>query len=265
MPEEVHIRFLKIILGLHKSAVNIAVLSETGRFPIAIYGIKNTIRFWHHLVNQNDNTLAKNAYEYSLGSNTGLCNKLKLAINLLNFNHVWENQNTPSINGLTRAILLKLKEKYSKYWKSCLTEGNTNYMSKLRTYKVIKEQYKLETYLLTDIDKKFVTYFTKLRISNSKLMIEEGRHHNVPIENRICPLCNISVENEFHFVMKCPQFQNLRVNLFEKLSDIVPAFADMNIDDKFKFIMISDDYDINKICINGIGTMYEKRLEYGRS
>ena len=96
-------------------------------------------------------------------------------------------------------------------------------------------------------------------------MIEEGRHHNVPIENRICPLCNISVENEFHFVMKCPHLQNLRVNLFEKLSDIVPAFADMNIDDKFKFIMISDDYDINKICINGIGTMYEKRLEYGRS
>ena len=56
-------------------------------------------------------------------------------------------------------------------------------MSKLRSYKVIKDEYKLETYLLTDIDKKFVSYFTKLRISNSKLMIEEGRHHNVPIEN----------------------------------------------------------------------------------
>ena len=38
--EEVHIRFLKIIMGLNKSAVNIAVLSETGRFPMAIYGIK---------------------------------------------------------------------------------------------------------------------------------------------------------------------------------------------------------------------------------
>ena len=38
----------------------------------------------------------------------------------------------------------------------------------------------------------------------------------------------------------------------------------MNTDDKFRFIMISYDYDINKICINGIGNiMYEKRLEYG--
>ena len=28
-------------------------------------------------------------------------------------------------------------------------------------------------------------------------MIEEGRHHNVPIENRICPLCKSDIENEF--------------------------------------------------------------------
>ena len=37
----------------------------------------------------------------------------------------------------------------------------------------------------------------------------------------------------------------------------------MNTDDKFRFIMISYDYDINQKCINGIGNMYEKRLEYG--
>ena len=48
LPEQVHIRYLKMVLGLHKSAVNIAVLSETGRFPLAIYAIKSTIRFWHH-------------------------------------------------------------------------------------------------------------------------------------------------------------------------------------------------------------------------
>ena len=106
-------------------------------------------------------------------------------------------------------------------------------MSKLRSYKLIKDEYKLETYLLTDIDKKFVSYFTKLRISNSKLMIEEGRHHNVPIENRICPLCKTDIENEFHFVMECTQLHNLRKHLFESLTEIVPAFANMNTDDKF--------------------------------
>ena len=117
LPEQVPIRYLKMVLGLHKSAVNIAVLSETGRFPLAIYAIKSTIRFWHHLVNQKSNTLVtcvKNAYDHSLDVNPGICNKLQLILNLLNFNHVWENQNTPSINGLTRAILLKLKEKYKK-------------------------------------------------------------------------------------------------------------------------------------------------------
>ena len=262
LPEQVHIRYLKIILGLHKSAVNVAVLSETGRFPLAIYATKNTLRFWHHLVTQTSNSLAKNAYDYSLDANTGICYKLQLILNLLNFNHVWENQNTPSINGLSRALLSKLKDRYQKYWKSCLTEGNFNYMSKLRSYKVIKEEYKLETYLLTDVDKKFVSYFTKLRISNSKLMIEEGRHHNVPIEIRICPLCKNDIENELHFLMECNQLHDLRQKLFENLTEIVPAFANMNTDDKFKFIMSSNDYDINKACVNGIGNMYEKRLEY---
>ena len=49
--------------------------------------------------------------------------------------------------------------------------------------------------------------------------------------------------------MECTQLHNLRQHLFESLTEIVPAFANMNTDDKFRFIMISYDYDINKICI----------------
>ena len=68
-------------------------------------------------------------------------------------------------------------------------------------------------------------------------------------KNRICLLCKTDIENEFHFVMECTQLHNLRQHLFESLTKIVPAFANMNTDDKFRFIMISYDYDINKICM----------------
>ena len=56
-------------------------------------------------------------------------------------------------------------------------------------------------------------------------MIEEGRQHNVPIENRICPLCKTDIENKFHLVMECTRLHNLRQHLFESLTEIVPAFA----------------------------------------
>ena len=169
LPENIHIKYLKTIIGLDRSAVNIAVLSETGRFPLGICAIKNTIRFWHHLVNLNEKSLAKKAYNDSLNGNIGICNKLQLFFNSLNFNHVWENQNTPSIKGLIRALMLKLEGRYIQYWRTCLTEDNVNYMSKLRCYKDIKHDYKLEKYLLTDVDKKCVSYFVKLRISNNSI------------------------------------------------------------------------------------------------
>ena len=36
---------------------------------------------------------------------------------------------------------------------------------------------------------------------------------------------------------------------------------DMNNFEKFKFIMSSNDYDINRVCVFWVGEMYEKRLE----
>jgi hypothetical protein len=52
--------------------------------------------------------------------------------------------------------------------------------------------------LLLDIQKNIVSNFVKLRISNSNLLIEQGRHQNIPLENRLCPICKLEIENEYH-------------------------------------------------------------------
>ena len=200
-------------------------------------------------------------YNHSLRDNIGLCNKLQSLFNSLNFNHVWVNQNTPSLKGLTRATTLQIKDRYIKFWRSCLTEGNSNFMSKLTCYKNIKNDYKLESYLLTDIDKKSVSQYIKIRISNSKLMIEEGRHKNINLKDRICPLCKSEIESELHFITECPSLAHVRNKLYASISNIVPTFNYMDNVRKFRFIMSSNDYDINKTCINGVVEMYAERLE----
>ena len=50
-----------------------------------------------------------------------------------------------------------------------------------------------------------------LRLSSHKLNIEIGRHNNIDRQDRKCIICNLNdIEDEFHFVLVCPDYINLR-------------------------------------------------------
>ena len=71
----------------------------------------------------------------------------------------------------------------------------------------------LETanYLKLNIPIKYQIALSKLRCSIHKLKVETGRHESIAYEQRLCTLCNYNlVEDEFHFVMMCPIYENLR-------------------------------------------------------
>jgi hypothetical protein len=114
-------------------------------------------------------------------------------------------------------------------------------------------------FLLLDIQKNIVSNFVKLRISNSNLLIEQGRHQNIPLENRLCPICKLEIENEYHFVIECNKLTSSRSKLYSKVTEIVPNFLVMSDSDKFKYILSSNDYDIMKICVIGISEMCSER------
>ena len=59
---------------------------------------------------------------------------------------------------------------------------------------------------------------SRLRCSAHKLMAEEGIFRNIERRMRLCPFCNMNmVEDEFHFVLVCPAFRDLR-------KDILPIY-----------------------------------------
>jgi hypothetical protein len=125
--------------------------------------------------------------------------------------------------------------------------------NKLRTYRKIKESYNLEKYLLLDLDKNVIRNYTKIRISNSSLKIEQGRLNKTPLENRLCPLCLAEVEDEFHFTVKC-------TSLYE-ISAIIPSFVNMTDESKFKFMYTYSEYDVIRVIVKGINDMYNVRNE----
>ena len=57
------------------------------------------------------------------------------------------------------------------------------------------------------------TYNCKILIRfltrNHRMPIETGRWKSIPINERKCPHCN-DIGDEYHYLIKCPQFQDLR-------------------------------------------------------
>ena len=124
-------------------------------------------------------------------------------------------------------------------------EGNPN-GNKLRTYRNLKSDY-----LLTDIYRKGISTFVKIKISNSDLFIGEGRFNKIPLENRLF-LC----EYEMHFILKCVRLDEERKFMVTEIENCLPSIGTMGTTEKFKFILGSNDCDLSRICIQGIHKIY---------
>lgn len=256
---KLQLKFAKGLLGVNSKAVNTAVLAELGMYPISIQALKSSIGFWLHVIDSKQ-PLLYDAYEANKNLPEGFASKIKNLLSKLNFSHVWENQSTLSKKRLVYAFTEKLSDNYVEFWKKSLfNDDNTTHGNKLRTYRKYKSKYELEKYLLLNLDKTITKNYAKIRISNSKLTIERGRYTKTTLEDRICPLCNIGIEDEFHFMITCSKLYDCRMKMFDEISDIIPCFSTMRNEDKVKLLFTCEEYDILKIILIGINDMYDKR------
>ena len=62
----------------------------------------------------------------------------------------------------------------------------------------------------------------KFRLGNHLLRIETGRHTvpKTPEDLRLCHVCQTNeIENELHFLFSCTHYDNLRIKLFNELTE----------------------------------------------
>ena len=91
-----------------------------------------------------------------------------------------------------------------------------NSEGKLRTFQKFKTEYCMENYLLDLPNLDHLTAVARLRMSAHRLAIETGRHVKPKIckEERICKNCDLEeVEDESHFLLKCPLYCQQRTTL----------------------------------------------------
>ena len=96
--------------------------------------------------------------------------------------------------------------------------------SKLKTLSILKTNFACENYLLSVSNTANRIALTKFRLSNHHLMIEKGRYENRPLCDRTCPFCPDQIENEFHFLIKCPIYTELRARMLDDIKDMIYGF-----------------------------------------
>lgn len=204
--ERVHLKFLKQLLGVKTQTSNNAVYGEVGRVPLSVIRKVRILKFWFKIVNNPDSLLSKVFYDQIVNNYTNSwASQVEMLLNDLGFSYLW-NANTVSNLQLSRVIERVYDQFYQSWFESLRTS------SKLSTYSKIKSKFGVEKYLHCVSNNKYRIELAKFRCSAHRLAVEEGRYRNIEREQRLCVYCNMSVvEDEYHFLLICPLYRELRV------------------------------------------------------
>ena len=170
--EKVNMNFCRYLLGVNCKSSIIATLGELGRFLMLLEIWYMAFKYIEHVTSDvKEDLLAHKAFlmQQSLKYSGSWWNALQNISNLL------------KINDIRNIKLIKkvIHSKFINQWKNKLMNDK-----KLETYKKFKSNFLYEKYLndVTNVvDRKNLT---RLRISAHHLMIEKGRHLNIPSNER---------------------------------------------------------------------------------
>ncbi len=97
-----------------------------------------------------------------------------------------------------------------------------------------------------------------LRCDTAPLRIETGRYERLPVEQRVCEVCDSdNVEDEMHFLISYNTFTQERTKLFTHVSQFVGTFNELSLEDKF--IVLMSDPNICTFTAKAFHDMFIKR------
>ena len=240
--ENMHLKFLKMILGINQSTSNWAVLSETGRFPIIIRVLKSIVKYVFHLNKSPSNlliaALTTNINLSRMGFNSWF-KYLERTLTFCNLEYLLYSNDAREINFQIGKLNKTLKTLYVDKWKQDKSKlENSN--SKLDLFLGIKESFGQSTYLMNCKVPLHRIACTKIRLSAHKFPIETGRYEQTPREERKCPFCE-HLGDEQHYILNCshPFISEIRLPLINQLVTLHQELGQMNDPEILKFLLKS--------------------------
>ena len=148
-----------------------------------------------------------------------------------------------STSAVLNSIKPKLLAEYELEWQEKLNSdvamrGINAGGNKLRTYRKFKHSYSTEPYVKIITSKKYRSAYANFRCGVAPLKIETCRYglNRIPVEERLCESCQV-VENEFHVMMVCPFFNDIRSQFILQLNEVEQSFNDYTQEEQFIYVM----------------------------
>lgn len=213
--EKLNQKVCRMVLSVHSKASRLACLGELGRFPIFLKGLALSIKYnWQLKYRAKSDSLVVAAYqEMNDTANDSWRARVEAIQGMFGIN-LHANMTE---KGVSRIITSILQGKFQVFWNKAIKESK-----KLQFYSEIKGSFTREPYIDCVANRNQRVWLSRMRISAHNLEIEKGRYRDIPAGDRVCVFCaentiEPQVDNEVHFVAKCPRFQFKRACFVKRL------------------------------------------------
>eukprot|EP00732_Lithocolla_globosa_P001139 Lithocolla_globosa_v1_NODE_518_length_3838_cov_6.179752.p1 type:complete len:838 gc:universal NODE_518_length_3838_cov_6.179752:2520-7(-) len=253
----------RYFLFIPNFTANAALQGETGWSPPTDRHSLNLIRLWNHLISLPPTRLLRRIFNEDMRlATTGKknwCLRLKQLFLKLEIQHNFLEMTPVDLTVAKSKLEAKTKEKWQQsLWNDERRRGNDG--NKLRTYRTFKRDLSKEPYLEIVGNRFHRAALARLRCGTHDLRIERGRYTNpkTPADQRFCECCTSgSVEDEFHFLMKCSLYADLRHSLLSNAESRIPGFESLTIVEQFQTLMSNPK--ISKAASSCIYEMFSRR------
>ena len=101
---------------------------------------------------------------------------------------------------------------------------------------------------------------------NLEFQTETGRYKKTRIDQRLCKICdeNGCVEDEFHFLMICKEYQTERIEFCRKINQAIVPFESFTSRENFTFLMSTNDTEVLMLLVYFIDKCLQIRQSSGR-
>lgn len=121
------------------------------------------------------------------------------------------NQGVVDNEAFLKQFKSRLRDTAQQDWRSRIENSSRSLF-----YRNISVNLKFKEYINTIEVKSHRQALCRLIVSSHPLRIESGRWDRTEIQNRTCHMCPSKLEDEYHFVLVCPLYSNLRRDFIKR-------------------------------------------------
>ena len=227
-PQVLQNRIMRFYLGVHKFAPVSSTKIEMDWLECRESRWLEMLRLFNHINKMDENRLPHIIYKWdlSLGLNSW-ASEIKHIVATLGLPETLNENEEYDLTLCYNKLLASSRLKW---------QLETERKPKLRSFIQIHDFNNIQTLVKSNVSRYQRSLLTQVKFGILPLKIETDRYQGIPLDERICKLCDSdSIEDEVHFMFHCNALNEARQGVIDQLN--------LNID-------VTDDYQKLKLLLN---------------